>query len=197
MGNHNHEREQTLGTCSGKGEPGEQQNQKHFRVIPRHYRKQAYGREVAPERRAVLAVVLEMPSGVSVYEAVDDGEDFVFRDYNAAAEKIDRISRVKVVGKRVTQAFPGVKGFGLFEVFQRVWRTGQMEYFPAALYKDDRHQGAWRENWVYKLPNGNIVAVFNDITEHKKTEAEVLWLASFPALNPNPIVEVDLEGNIS
>ena len=138
-----------------------------------------------------------MPSGVSVYEAVDDGEDFVFRDYNAAAEKIDRISRDNVVGKRVTQAFPGVKAFGLFEVFQRVWRTGQTEYFPAAMYMDDRDPGSWRENWVYKLPNGNIVAVFNDITEHKKTEAEVLWLASFPALNPNPIVEVDLEGNIS
>jgi PAS domain S-box-containing protein len=29
-----------------------------------------------------------MPSGVVIYEAVDDGEDFVFRDFNAASEKI-------------------------------------------------------------------------------------------------------------
>ncbi len=82
-----------------------------------------------------------MPSGVSVYEAVDDGEDFVFRDYNAAAEKIDRLSRDKVVGKRVTQMFPGVKGFGLFEVFQRVWKSGKSEYYPVTLYKDEKDPG--------------------------------------------------------
>ena len=111
-----------------------------------------------------------MPSGVAIYEAVDNGEDFVFKDFNAASEKIEKISKDNVLGKRVTQMFAGVKNFGLFEVFQRVWRTGEPEYFPAALYKDDRVQGVWRENWIYKLPNGNIIAIYNDITERKRAE---------------------------
>jgi len=114
-----------------------------------------------------------MPSGVAVYEAVENGEDFVFRDFNAGAEKIEKISKDKVVGKRVTQVFLGVKSFGVFEVFQRVWRTGQPEYFPAAMYKDDRDLGTWRESWVYKLPNGNIVAIYNDITDRKKAEEKL------------------------
>ncbi|HEX7482189.1 MAG TPA: PAS domain S-box protein, partial [Candidatus Bathyarchaeia archaeon] len=79
-----------------------------------------------------------MPSGVAIYEAVDNGEDFVFKDYNAAAEKIEKINKDDVIGKRVTQVFPNVKTFGIFEVFQRVWCTGSSEYYPASFYKDDK-----------------------------------------------------------
>jgi PAS domain S-box-containing protein len=110
-----------------------------------------------------------MPSGVAIYEAVDNGENFVFKDFNAAAESIDKVSREEIVGKRITEVFPGVKDFGLFRVFQRVYQTGVSEYFPSAIYKDNRIQ-SWRENWVYKLPNKNIVAIYNDVTDRKKVE---------------------------
>ena len=111
-----------------------------------------------------------MNSGVAVYEAVDDGEDFIFKDFNPAAEKIERVSRGEVLGRRVTEVFPGVKAFGLFKVFQRVWRSGQDEYFPDRIYRDNRDPGSWRENWVYKLGSGEVVAVYNDITERKLAE---------------------------
>ena len=110
-----------------------------------------------------------MSNGVAVYEAVDDGNDFVFRDLNKAGERIERVKREDVIGKRVTEAFPGVKDFGLFEVFQRVWRTGKPERHPVSLYKDDRLMG-WRENYVYKLHSGEIVAMYDDVTERKKSE---------------------------
>jgi len=70
----------------------------------------------------------------------------------------------------VTEVFPGVKEFGIFEVFQRVWRTGKMEYFPERIYRDERMPGTWRENWVYKLPTGEIVVVYNDITDRKRVD---------------------------
>ncbi len=79
-----------------------------------------------------------MPSGVAIYEAVENGEDFIFRNFNTAAEKIEKIGKDTVLGKRVTQVFPSVKSFGIFEVFKRVWRTGKPEYYPATLYKDDK-----------------------------------------------------------
>jgi len=111
-----------------------------------------------------------MSSGVVVYEAIDNGGDFIFRDFNLAAERIEKVSRKDILGRRVSEVFPGVKAFGVFEVFQRVWQTGKPEYYPANIYKDERDPGSWRENWVFKLPTGEIVAIYNNITERKKAE---------------------------
>jgi len=56
---------------------------------------------------------------------------------------------------------------GLLEVLRRVWRTGEAEMHPIAQYKDDRVVG-WRENSVYRLPSGEVVAVYEDKTEQKR-----------------------------
>ena len=108
-------------------------------------------------------------SGVAVYEVINHGEDFIFKDFNKTGERIENTNKNDVIGKSVTEKFPGVKDFGLFEVFQRVWQTGEPESYPISLYKDDRIEG-WRENYVYKLKTGEIVAVYNDVTERKKAE---------------------------
>jgi PAS domain S-box-containing protein len=111
-----------------------------------------------------------MSSGVTIYQAIDDGEDFVIKDFNSAAERIEHVDRKAVIGRRVTEVFPGVREFGLFSVFQKVWKTGQPAHLPSAVYRDERGPGTWRENWVYKLPSGELVAVYNDITERVQAE---------------------------
>ncbi|MEW6352359.1 MAG: response regulator [Thermodesulfobacteriota bacterium] len=111
-----------------------------------------------------------MSSGVAVYEAVEEGEDFVFKDLNSAGEKIERIRRADIIGKRVTEAFPGAREFGILGVLRHVWRTGQHEYLPARMYRDERDHGSWRENWVYKIASGEIVAIYNDVTDRQRAE---------------------------
>lgn len=134
-------------------------------------RKQAeYALKESEERFRELFETIR--SGVAVYEAVDGGEDFVFKDFNPAAESIDNVKKTALIGKRVTEVFPGVKKLGVFEVFQRVWKTGKSEYFPISFYKDKRISG-WRENYVYKLPSGEVVAVYDDVTREKHAEEEV------------------------
>ena len=108
-------------------------------------------------------------SGVAVYEAVENGRDFTFTDFNKAAEKIDKIPREKVIGRKVTEVFPSIREMTLLDSFQRVWKTGKPEYHPATIYEDNRLVG-WRENYVYKLPTGEIVAIYEDITERKRAE---------------------------
>jgi PAS domain-containing protein len=105
-------------------------------------------------------------NGISVFKAVDAGEDFEFVDINKVAENIEQIKRQDIIGKRLRDVFPGVKAFGLLDVLQRVWKTGQPESHPASLYKDDRIAG-WRENQVYKLPTGEVVTIYKEIS-HKK-----------------------------
>ena len=108
-----------------------------------------------------------MHSGVTVYEAVAGGEDFEFKDFNRAGEKIEKIDREKVIGCRVTDVFPGTKDHGFFEVIQRVWKTGKPEYFSGAFYQDHQIPPSWRENYIYKLSSGEIVAVYQDVTKVK------------------------------
>jgi PAS domain S-box-containing protein len=115
------------------------------------------------------ALFENVSSGVAIYEARNDGEDFVFVDFNAAAEKIDQIAKEELIGKSVTEVFPGVKDFGLFDVFRRVYKTGRPEHHPVSVYKDERIAG-WRENYVYRLPSGQVVAIYDDVSARKRTE---------------------------
>ena len=71
-------------------------------------------------------------------------------------------------------------------------------------YFQFRHRlcsGAIRSVEVYSAPfevEGNTVlfSIIHDITESKRVEQENAWLASFPARNPNPIVEIDSGGAV-
>jgi len=115
-----------------------------------------------------------IPSGVAVYKAIEDGNNFIFIDFNPAAEKIEGVKKEDIIGKCVTEVFPGVKEFGIFESFQRVYRTGKAEFLPAKMYKDDLGHTGWRENWIYKLPSQEIVAVYNDVSEHINAEEKIM-----------------------
>jgi PAS domain S-box-containing protein len=105
-----------------------------------------------------------MSSAVSVYRAVDDGADFIFTDFNPAAERIEKIKKEALLGRRLTEVFPSVQKFGLLEVLHEVWKTGQPAHFPVKQYKDDRVVG-WRDNYVYRLPTMEVVALYDDVTE--------------------------------
>ncbi len=126
--------------------------------------------EELKEYQAKFKVLFEnVCSGVAIYEARNNGEDFVFVDFNPAAEQIEHIKKEELIGKSVTDVFPGVKQFGLFDVFQRVYKTGTPEHHPVSVYKDERIAG-WRENYVYRLPSGQVVAVYDDVSARKRTE---------------------------
>ena len=111
-------------------------------------------------------------NGIAVYEFRDDIDDFIFKDFNKVAEKIDKIKRKNLIGKSVKEVFPGVVEFGLFDVFKRVYKTGKPEHYPVNLYRDNRILG-WRENYVFKLPTGEVVAIYKDLTKQKQAEEEL------------------------
>lgn len=111
-------------------------------------------------------------SGVAVYEALNNGENFKFVDINKVGQEIDNLDKEEVIGKRIEEVFPGVEEFGLVAVLKRVYETGEPEKSPLKKYQDDRIT-AYRENYVYKLETGEVVAVYNDLTEQKIQEEEL------------------------
>jgi len=111
-------------------------------------------------------------SGVAVYEAVDDGNDFIFLDFNSRGEQLENIQRKNLLGRRLTEAFPDVNKLGLLNVMRKVWKTGKPEHHPRALYEDDKVT-SWRENFVYRISNGEVVVVYEDVTERMQMEVEL------------------------
>ncbi len=112
-----------------------------------------------------------MSAGVAVYIPTPDGEDFIIRDVNHAVETIDHVRKDEITGRRLLEVFPGVRQFGLFDVLRRVAKTGVAESFPVSLYQDNRISG-WRDNYVYRLQSGEVVALYEDVTEKKQAEED-------------------------
>ena len=112
-------------------------------------------------------------NAIAIYAVKNNGNDFIFKDFNLAAEKLDKVKKEELLGKNVIKVFPGVKKFGLFRVFKRVWKTGRPMHHPVSFYKDERVTG-WRENYVFKLPSGEVVAIYEDVTERKQFEQRLM-----------------------
>ena len=110
-----------------------------------------------------------MNSGAAIYQAKDKGNDFIFKDVNRFGERIGNIKKEDLLGKSVLKIFPALKKTGLFDVFKRVWKTGKPEYHPVLFYKG-KEFGRWLENFVYKLSSGEIVAIYNDVTDRKQAQ---------------------------
>lgn len=116
-----------------------------------------------------------MASGVAIYQPDAACAVFRFKSVNRAAERMDQMRREDLVGRSVEEVFPGVRAMGLLAVFQRVCRSGEAERLPAAIYQDEQLTG-WRDNYVYRLESGEIVAVYEDVTERMERDMEIARL---------------------
>lgn len=127
-----------------------------------------------PDPDAVSAGELfeTIPSGIAVYEAVDRGRDFIIRDINPAAERIEKIARQHATGRRLSEVLPRIEEFGLPDVLRRVWKTGRPESFPMHYYQDSRISG-WRDYFVYRRVHGEIVAVYEDVSGQMHMQEEL------------------------
>ncbi|MFP4325425.1 MAG: PAS domain S-box protein, partial [Desulfonatronovibrio sp.] len=114
------------------------------------------------------AMFEHMGSGAAIYKVVGEGDDFVFKDLNPKAEQITRLKREEALGRGLLELFPNMDKAGLFAALKRVWKTGISEQLPPFYYQDEVREG-WRENRIYRVPSGEIVAIFDDVTQRVET----------------------------
>ncbi len=100
-------------------------------------------------------------TNIAIYKKVDD--DFIFVAFNKMAQKTENLDAKVIIGKKLTEIFPGVKEFGLFDVLLKVQESEKSVIFETAFYKDSRISG-WRKNKVKKLPDGNLIVLYEDST---------------------------------
>ena len=142
----------------------------HFLAVAKNIDRLKEAEKTVRESEARYRAMFEsMRSGVAVYEAVDGGNDFVFRDFNASAERISNISKEQALGRTLLTLFPNMEKVGLLAALRRVHLTGTSEHLPAIYYEDQWRKG-WRENFVYRVPTGEIVAIYDDVTDRLQAE---------------------------
>ncbi len=133
-----------------------------------------------------------LPLNIVIYRPTVDGKDFIFMDINDKVEKTERLFKADMIGKRLSELYPNIKEFGLYDVLCRVYKTGNPEILEPTFYKDDRIQG-WRRNEVRLLPNGDLLVMYEDYNEQKKIEKKLFSLGNIIDNSINEIYIFDKE----
>lgn len=120
------------------------------------------------------------------------GRDFVYLAVNTAFETLTGLK--DVTGKRVTEVIPGIQESdpGLLESYARVALTGvpeKFETFVDAL-------GMWFSISLFSPEKEFFVAIFDVITERKRTEAALRLRTKALDAAANGVVIADREGTI-
>jgi len=139
-----------------------------------------------------------MVNGLAYYKVLfgSDGKpvDYVFLEVNDAFERLTGLRREEVVGRKVTDvSHGGGKGVeDLIGIYGKVAMTGEISQFDLYFSLLEK----WYQIMAYCPEREFFIVSFQDITDRKRAEEEAFRLASFPKLNPNPVVEIDLDGNL-
>ena len=108
------------------------------------------------------SLVEHIANGVAVFRP-EEG-DFVLLDINKTGERLIRQSRASLLGRKASHLFPYFHGTGLLSELNRVHRTGQPHEMPKFHYQEERFD-LWLRNYLYPLPNGEIVVILEDLTD--------------------------------
>ncbi|CCK82091.1 PAS domain-containing hybrid sensor histidine kinase/response regulator [Desulfobacula toluolica] len=128
--------------------------------------------ELAKSEELFRGLFDHMTSGCGIYEVINDGSkgsDYIIKGFNKKSLEIEGQTLEQVMGKSLFDLRPTVDDFGLISVLKRVWETGTPDYYPVKIYQDEKFSNYY-ENYVFKIPSGEVVTVYNDVTDQKNNE---------------------------
>ncbi|MCJ7789433.1 MAG: PAS domain S-box protein [Candidatus Atribacteria bacterium] len=120
-------------------------------------------------------LIENLPDGLVYCKVVRDNTgkpvDYIFLEVNPSFEALTRLPRDHIIGKKLTEVYPGIKGSGFdwIGVSDQVAATGQSIRFQQYFDLSER----WYDVTAYSDQPGYFTAVFHDITENKKAEEEL------------------------
>jgi signal transduction histidine kinase len=151
--------------------------------------------ELNQERKKYTDLFMAIKNGVAVFEQVDNGENFLIKDINQAVEKIEGVKKEDVIGKKVTLVFPNSIETGFLDNLRKVWDTGDHIHMEPFHYCDPEREG-WKEGDIYKLANGDVVAVYEDVTERRDMEKQQAQLTK-ELQTVNQVLRHDISNDLS
>ncbi|MBI5551757.1 MAG: PAS domain-containing protein [Desulfobacterales bacterium] len=118
------------------------------------------------------------------------------RQANLTASLLLGVARAQLAGRRLGLFLGDSDRAGLSAFLKKVFANQAKEVCEAALLKEDQTPRHVQITATASQDGQECRLVMEDITARKQAEAETQRLASFPMLNPRPIVEVDVAGSV-
>ena len=136
----------------------------------------------------------------ALHEIVTDDNgiavDYIFLEVNPSFERMLGVSSEDVVGRRVTEVFPGVEQESWIEIYGRVVATGEPADFDQRSELLDRYFKVH----AYRSDPGEFVTVFHDISAYVRArealEHSEALRRSMIESSPDHIMRVDVDGTI-
>lgn len=124
------------------------------------------------------------------------GRDGAIDQVNLTGARLLEVERARLSGRRfrVFVAGPSRSVFNLF--LEKVFASRAQEVCEVALQREGKGPLNVHLTGRASQDGQKCRLIMADITERRQAEAQMKHLASFPMLNPRPIVEVDVAGHV-
>jgi signal transduction histidine kinase len=112
-------------------------------------------------------------SGIAIVREDRENNEFVLTDLNKKGRLIKNIPENKIGPLSLKKPSGEEEGFDIYSELKEVSETGKEKHIIKEFY-DNSTDKIWIELYIYKIPSGEIIVVFDDITGRKKQEKEIL-----------------------
>lgn len=147
----------------------------NYRDITARKKAKKAEKQLEKSEKRFRELVNTINSGVAVYKVINEGRsgsDFIIQDFNEFALNHEQMKKEDVIGKSLKDIRPNIDEYGLIDTFRAVWKTGESAFFPAKVYVDDKYSNYY-ENRVFRLPSGEIVAVYDDVSDRENAITQI------------------------
>jgi PAS domain S-box-containing protein len=110
-------------------------------------------------------------NGVLIYEPIDNGDEYIFKDVNHATEKILQMEKQDLVGRKLFEVFPDLPDPDVRDALIRVLKTEKPEFLLPLQYRKGI-DSPWVWHYIFKLPSGEIASFMIDVSDAVREDAE-------------------------